>query len=147
MATQSNRGKTAEDLLKKAFAEMSTRTDTAFYRLPDARSGSWQATLADFLVGQQGRAFLVECKEVEHDYRLPHGNFGVDQVARLRMFQSTRAYSSVVLIYHSRLELWRAYNVERFVVREGGSWDLRDTEPKPLKQILLTFESQVSNET
>lgn len=136
MASEANRGKVGEGKLKQALTKMSVKGDTAFYRLPDARAGSFMPTLADFLVAHKGKAYLIECKEVKHDYRLPHANFSTDQVARMRMFQMTQGITSLVFIYHSTVDMWRAYNVERFLERENGSWDLRDSQPRSLEEIL-----------
>lgn len=115
--------------------ELSNQQDCAFYRLPDARAGSFMPTLADCLLMRQGVLHLIEVKEVKHDFRLPHGNFGVDQVARMRTWKMAGAVS-IVLIYHSTIGMWRGYDVDRFVTREGGSWDLRDQEPGTLESLL-----------
>lgn len=130
-----NRGKRGEKLFKDYLTTLSLYTDTAFYRLPDAHAGSMQATLADFLLMRRGKLHLIEVKETRHDFRLPHGNFDIGQVARQRMWKDAGA-NSLVLIFHSGLSLWRGYDIDRFIKREGGSWDLSDTEPKTLKEIM-----------
>ena len=136
MATSaSNRGKRGEALFKTYIESLCKFSDSAFYRLPDAHAGSMQATLADFLFLRRGKVFLIEVKEVAHDFRLPHGNFDKSQVARQRLWKDAGA-TSLVLIYHSTINLWRGYDVERFIEREGGSWDLRDTAPKLLRDVL-----------
>lgn len=134
-ASPADRGKAAEGEVKKVLTRLALQSDTAFTRLPDARSGSFQATLADFLVVRRGVPFLLEVKEVEHDYRLPHGNFSTDQVSRLRRFELAGAESHV-LVLHSKLGKWRTARVDYFLTREGGSWDLRNLPLQDLKDIL-----------
>jgi penicillin-binding protein-related factor A (putative recombinase) len=133
--SSSNRGKECEKLFKKHLDSLCVFIDTASYRLPDAHAGSLQATLADFLFIRRGILHLIEVKETKHDFRLPHGNFDKDQVARQRLWKDAGA-TSLVLIYHSNNKLWRGYDIDRFIIREGGSWDLRDQIPKTLKDIL-----------
>jgi penicillin-binding protein-related factor A (putative recombinase) len=136
MTSASDRGKEGEGLLKKYLDTLCRYSDTAYYRLPDARAGSMRATLADFLLMRKGVLHLIECKEVKHDFRLPHGNFDKAQVARQRLWKDAGA-NSLVLVYHSTLGKWRGYDIERFIDRsEGGSWDLRDTIPKTLPELL-----------
>ena len=135
MVTSSNRGKDAEGLLRKHLQTLCTSTSKAYYRLPDAHSGSLQPTLADFFYLDQGKFTLLECKEVAHDFRLPHSNFDAAQVARMRLFQLAGA-GAVVVVYFSKIKLWRGYSIDRFVERIGGSWDLRDTEPTTLQELL-----------
>ncbi len=146
-SSPANRGKEAEKLLVAYFTKLSVSATTAFFRLPDARSGSLAPTLSDFILAHDGQPYLVECKQTEHDFRLPHGNFGVDQVARMRMFQLA-GFKSLVLIYHSKIQLWRGYNVERFTKRElgTGSWDLRDTKPKTLESLMFGGNNAATDE-
>lgn len=134
-ATHASRGKTAEKLVKAKLDRLSLQTGTVSYRLPDARAGSFQTALADFLLLHKGVLHLLEVKEVEHEYRLPHDNFGADQVARLRRFKFSGAESHV-LVYHSTLKKWRTADVDYFLARDGGSWDLRDLPLLDLNDIL-----------
>jgi penicillin-binding protein-related factor A (putative recombinase) len=135
MVTATNRGKRAEAIFKKHLTQMATVRGTTFYRLPDAHAGSYTATLADFLLLQSGKLSLLEVKSTLHEYRLPHGNFSTDQVGRQRLWQDAGA-QSLVFIYHEALNLWRMRPIDYFMIRTGGSWDLRDTEPKPLGELL-----------
>ena len=130
-----NRGKEGEALLQKHLALLNSAIDTAFYRMPDARSGSMKVALADFLMMRRGKLALIECKQVAHDFRLPHGNFDKAQVARQRIWKAAGC-DSIVLIYHSTTGKWRGYDIDRFITREGGSWDLRDS-PESTLAILL----------
>lgn len=130
-----NRGKQAENLVKKHLEKLSLQSNTASYRLPDARAGSFMATLSDFLLVHKGTMYLLEVKEVQHDYRVPHGNYSTDQVARMRRFQLAGAEAHV-LVYHTNLGKWRTAPVDYFLTREGGSWDLRDLPLQELENIL-----------
>lgn len=93
--------------------------------LHKAESGNW------LWVAQTGgipapRNFIIEVKEVKHDYRLPYGNYSEDKVARVqrRVYAGTEA---VVAILHTTTGLWRLVPQAVFTVREEGkgSWDLR----------------------
>ena len=134
-ASTANRGKVAEKEVKRRLEQLSVNSEIAAYRLPDARAGSFTPTLADFLVVQRGEMCLLEIKETQHDYRLPHANFGKDQVARMQRFQLAGA-KAYVLVYHSTLKKWRKARLDYFQDRQGGSWDLRDLPLWELKDIL-----------
>jgi hypothetical protein len=134
-----NRGKVAEKLVKKHLDKLSLQSNTASYRLPDAHAGSFQATLSDFLLVHKSTMYLLEVKETQHDYRLPHGNFSTDQVARMRRFQLAGAEAHV-LIYHAKIEKWRTAPVDYFLERTGGSWDLRNLPLQDLANILKEGE-------
>lgn len=135
MSSPADRGKVAEGKVKTALEKLAKQADTAFYRLPDARAGSMKETLADFLVCSKNRMYLLEVKETEHEYRLPHGNFTTDQVARMRRFEMAGALS-FVMVYHSTLEMWRYGRIELFRERVGGSWDLRNLPLLTLDEVL-----------
>lgn len=132
-----NRGKVAEKLLQKHLQELCTSQKRAYYRFPDMMAGSRQPTLCDYLFLDNGKPYMIECKETQHDYRLPYGNFDAAQVGRMRLLEMAGA-QGLVLVYHSGIKLWRGYGLSRFVDRSvGGSWDLRDTAPKTLKELLV----------
>jgi hypothetical protein len=136
-----NRGKQAESAVRRYLEGLNTSRSAAFYRLPDAKAGSLQVTLSDFLLMLSGQIYLIEVKQVNHKFRLPHGNFDKAQVARQRIWREAGA-RSVAVIYHTPLNLWRGYNIDRFIAREGGSWDLSDTEPDTLENIMGKLCSQ-----
>jgi penicillin-binding protein-related factor A (putative recombinase) len=140
MSSPADRGKTAEKEVKKVLTKLSLRSDTAFERLPDARAGSFQTAMCDFIMTHKGTMFLLEVKEVAHDYRLPHGNYSKDQVARMRRWQLAGA-KAFVLIYHTKLSKWRVAPVDYFVERTGGSWDLRNLGLQNLEDILKEGET------
>ncbi len=129
-----NRGKVAETLVKKHLAAI-TRQDFAWNRLPDAHAGSRQPTLADFLLINKGQPILLEVKEVAHDYRLPVGNFKLENRARMRIFQLAGA-KCVVLIYHSTTKVWRCLPLDYFGTQDTGSWDLRLTSELKLNEAM-----------
>ena len=139
MVTAANRGKVAEALARDAFAKLANSQTTYLYRFPDMRAGSMAPAIADFMLLHQGKTYLVEVKETQHEFRLPHKNFETAQVARMRMAQMAGA-KCVVLVYHATLKMWRGFNVEQFTEREGGSWDLRSTELSSLEDIIKSYD-------
>ena len=134
-ASKANRGKGAEDAVKASLAKLSEQGHTTFLRLPDARAGSFQKALCDFVLLHKGLLHLLEVKEVAHDCRLPHGNFDSGQVAKMRRWKLAGA-EAFVLVYHSTTQRWRFADVDFFVDRTGGSWDLRKLPEYALVDIL-----------
>lgn len=136
MINPTNRGKQAETLLKAHFAKLAKQADTAFYRLPDAHSGAFTPTLADFLLLNKGQLYLIECKQVNHTHRLPYANFKDSQVARMRVWGLAGA-KPIVLIYHTPLDAWRGLPLDHFLDRsQGGSWDLSHTPTVKLEDLI-----------
>lgn len=131
--TTANRGKLAEKKAKAFFSSLATSATTAFIRLPDAHAGSMVATLADYALLIDKRFVLAEVKSTLHDYRLPHGNFGADQVARMNVWQHAGA-TCLVLVYAEKLDGWRGLPLDYFKTRTGGSWDMRAEPIKGIKQ-------------
>lgn len=126
MSTVGTRGKSAEDLVKKyCFNKAAKEATFAYYRYPDARGGSLVVVPADFMMMYKGTMTLLEVKEVQHDFRLPHGNFAKGQVARMRMWQVAGAKSWVVVRFMPN-DVWRLAKVDWFLDNEGGSWDMRE---------------------
>lgn len=130
-----NRGKVAENLLKNHFTKLAKQVDTVFHRLADAHAGSFAPALADFLLLNKGQLYLIECKQVNHAYRLPHSSFNERQVASMRTWQLAGA-KSLVLIYHTPLNAWRGLPLEHFLTRTGGSWDLSHVPTVKLEDLL-----------
>jgi penicillin-binding protein-related factor A (putative recombinase) len=139
MATEANRGKKLEDLLKKEFMKLdAARSSFTFERIMDARSslGKMSSPRAgDFCLYDNGRNILVEAKEVAHDYRLPAANFGLDQRARARkrIMAGTIYY---VVVYHSTTKVYRVQELDFFGLLDKGSWDFRGTEELTLQQVI-----------
>lgn len=72
------------------------------------------------------RNFLIEVKELKHDFRLPHASYSADKVARVQK-RVLAGSEAIVILYHSTTKLWRAVPFHVFTDRSvGGSWDLRD---------------------
>lgn len=130
----SNRGKYAESKVKDLLKSLESKTCT-HARWPDARSGSLVTAPADFLLLNNGVLSLLEVKEVAHDFRLAYSNFGLDQIARMRMwgFAGARHW---VIVYHSNVKLWRVLGLDVFLDRDvtAGSWDLSGFHVGSLKE-------------
>jgi hypothetical protein len=145
MSAAANRGKTAEKKVKDALAELErTRMHFTYNRVQDAHSaggrftpqaGDYQAFSLD---GERSRNFILEVKELKHDYRLPHGSYSIDKVARVRKRQLAGT-ECLVLLYHSEAKRWRAVEFDVFLQREGGSWDLRDWPHVDMPTALQNF--------
>lgn len=130
-----NRGKEAEKKIKDFLEKLKSTTSLVYHRLPDTHSGSRVPTLADFLVGIGGEAALLEVKEVNHGYRLPYGNFEVENVSRMKMWRLA-GFKTLVAVYFKPLKQWRMVSSDYFERRplcsaDGkpiGSWDMRDVQ-------------------
>ena len=131
--TYSNRGKEAEALVKKHLTELSKQAHTTFYRFPDARAGSRQTAPADFMLVHAGKLILLEVKEVDHSFRLPHKN--LSQVPSLRRYEMAGAVG-IVLVYFKPEKAWRVAPADYFLKVEGGSWDMRDIPTMTLADCL-----------
>lgn len=130
----SNRGKWSEGRVLEWITIKSTLAAFTGARLPDAHAGSLVPALADFDMLYAGKYYLLEVKEVDHAFRLPHKNFATDKVARMTRRQMAGA-TCWVLVYQKPLGLpgrawqqavaWRAVPLRVFQERSGGSWDLQ----------------------
>lgn len=135
MINPTNRGKRAENLLKVHLSKLSKQTDTTYHRLADAHAGSMAPTIADFLLLNKGQLYLIECKQVNHAYRLPHGSFNDSQIARMRVWQLAGA-NCLILVYHTPLDAWRGLPLDYFLTKTGGSWDLSQLPAIKLEELL-----------
>lgn len=117
------RGKLAEG---KVRAWMKGRSDADasfwFYRYPDARAGSLQTVPADFGALHLRVPYLIEVKEVDHDFRLPQKNFSADKVARMHSY-ALAGGECWVIVYHRTTKAWRLVPLDAFLTR-APSWDL-----------------------
>jgi hypothetical protein len=120
-----NRGKVAETSVRKMLDSLHKRQDFCSFRLPDAHGGSMVQTLADFLVVYKGHTILLEVKEVQHDYRLPVGNFKLQNRNKLTAYKVAGA-TTLVMIHHSTTGNWRIVEADWFGNLNTGSWDLRE---------------------
>ena len=146
MAGIGDRGKTAERLVKKKLASLEA-ANFCHARWPDRRAGSFVAALADFLVMRSSRLTLLEVKETQHEFRLPYGSFGDEQIARMRMWHLAGAQAHI-LVYSSTLKVWRAEDVDWFftnkilkteVGKPIGSWNLSEVPTTTLDEYFRRF--------
>lgn len=135
---QGELGKASEDAITAVLKTWDSRQSVAWHRIPDARAGSAKAALADFYVLERGQSFLIEVKEVDHAFRLPHNNFTVDQIARMRRFSMAGALA-LVLVHFTKTDSWRAARPEWFIKREGGSWDMAALPARTLHGFLQPY--------
>ena len=146
MVTAANRGKEAENAVKKKLVSLEA---SAFCheRLPDARAGSFKVALADFQYIQAGKFTLLEVKQVDHEFRLPHKNLDSSQIARLRMWKAAGSQAHV-LVYHTPTKLWRVADISWFFLhkitesetgKKVGSWNLTDVPFITLDDYFRTF--------
>ena len=126
--TSAKRGKTAEGKVREYIKALDLKlTGFTGNRIGDAGAagGRFVSQAGDFQTFGWGKNWLLEVKEVAHDYRVKHANFGEEQVARMRKREMAGTVP-LVLVYHSTVRQWRMPDFEFFGSREGGSWDLRD---------------------
>lgn len=133
--TASNRGKFAEGHVRTLLKKLSEQSGFQHLRLPDARAGSFQPTVADYLCLSSGTACFVEVKEVAHAYRLPVKSFDAAQRGRLRLFELAGA-RTLVCVHFSLVRLWRVAPLSYFRNQETGSWDMRDLPATNLADVL-----------
>lgn len=127
--TAGTRGKWSESEVKKKHVLYSGYSSFTFLRLPDARAGSRQPTLSDFMSMHRSQHSLIEVKEVSnHDYRLPHQNFDENKVGRMRTWQMAGSMAHVLVCFNpgAKTATWRYAPLDYFLKRTGGSWDMRD---------------------
>lgn len=137
-----NRGKYSEGKVREFLKKWAdTHLHFCFNRILDAHSArgamanpqpgdfQWFMQLEP-VVGDafpRTRNGLIEVKEVEHAYRLPHKNFSVDQVGRMRVRQLAGSEPLVLVCFRPEggETRWLAPEFEMFMQRDGGSWDFR----------------------
>lgn len=141
-----DRGKRAEGKVRAHLEAFAQQSSFAFHRMPDARAGSYQPTLADFLCKSPSGMWLLEVKEVDHLYRLPEKNFSGDKRSRMRMFEAAGAKTLVVVCFtphrqgysprdQTSAAIWRGASLDYF--KSGlTSWDMRDLSLTPLIHLL-----------
>lgn len=157
MTTSSaNRGKYAEGKVKDYLKLLeAAHMDFTFNRVQDAHAaagrfvpqpGDFQAfhllepaTNGYKFCYPKSRNFIIEVKELKHDFRLPHASYSADKVARVqkRVRAGTEA---IVILYHTTAKVWRAVPFEVFTDRSvGGSWDLREYPTVDYRTALSEF--------
>lgn len=144
-SSSAGRGKYAEDKVREFLKSCAAaKTSFTFNRIQDAgaaQGGMSVAQPGDFQwfckvceIELRGRVQpftrngVIEVKEVQHGYRLPHKSLNPQQLARLRVREL--AGSEVILLVcfrdGSKTLGWRTAAPSYFINREGGSWDMRD---------------------
>lgn len=126
MSGEGSRGKVPEAKVRKWLSDLGDRSHNIdWHRVYDARSagGRFPKQTGDFQLYGVGWHAIIEVKEVNHDFRLPHKNYSEDKVAKC--WKRELAGSHVlVLVFHSTTSLWRLIPFYVFRAREGGSWNL-----------------------
>jgi hypothetical protein len=131
--SQGSRGKFAEGKVRDSLNTLAQQSDFNFMRLPDARAGSFVPTTADFLVGNRGIGWMLEVKEVAHEFRLPRYNYPTEQRSRVRMWEMAGFKSLVVVAflplkgaaYRADRAMWRSASLSYFTGDDTSSWDMR----------------------
>lgn len=137
-ASIGTRGKWAEKEVEAVLKAANQRIyGFAYERLPDARAagGRLKASICDFLAWWKGPdgpvSYMIEAKELAHDYRLPKDKIG--QLARMRKVANAGGVG-IVLVYHTTSSMWRGVPLAYLDGEIPPSWDLRDVKlwPTPL---------------
>lgn len=136
MTTTTDRGKWAEGEVRKKLKKYNEHVAAfAFHRHPDARAGSLQTAPADFEAKTPLAHFLLEVKQIQHEFRLPQKNFAPDKVARMAKWQNADSYCWVI-VCHMPMKTWRLVPLDRFRGERPPSWDLRPYPVQTLDQIM-----------
>jgi penicillin-binding protein-related factor A (putative recombinase) len=136
--SSAKRGKVSEVKVREYLKTLeSEHANFTFNRIGDAGAarGAFAAQAGDFQVFGWGKNWLIEVKETQHAYRLPHGNLGPEQVGKMRKRELAGSIP-VVLVHHRSEKIWRCPCFSTFLHREGGSWDLRGVTAQSLPEIL-----------
>lgn len=132
--SQGTRGKWAEGKVRAHLNVLAQRGNFNFMRLPDARAGSFASITADYLVGNKGVGWMLEVKEVNHEFRLPRPNYPTEQRSRVRMWEMAGFKSLVIVgflplkgaVYRADRPMWRTSSLKYFTGDNTSSWDMRD---------------------
>lgn len=129
------RGKDTEKQVEAHLNALNVRyLNFAWERLPDARAagGRLKAQICDYLAwwsycsGETGRdvhvSYVIEAKEIAHDYRLPRDK--LPQIPRMRKVVRAGALG-IVIVHHTSNDTWRVIPLEAFKGEAPPSWDLR----------------------
>jgi len=148
-----NRGKSAERIVREILDGFNTRVaGFCFNRNLDAHAagGRFPAQAGDyqaFYLDKDGylekmfwrsRNFIIEVKEVAHDFRLPQKNYSADKVARVqkRVMAGTEA---IVAILHTTTGLWRLVPFALFTGERPTSWVLSEYPYVDIESALAEF--------
>lgn len=139
MSDAANRGKGPEDKVREYLKDYDSRTHKFdWHRNYDAKSagGRFQRQTGDFEFYLPGIHGVIEVKEVDHAFRLPHKNVTTESVAKLTKRQLAGG-AIYIAIYHTPVKQWRVLGLAPFRVREGGSWDLSAVRVHPSAKTAL----------
>lgn len=131
-----NRGKWAEGQVKEGLALLAKSSTFCYEKLADAYAGFMRAAITDFLVLDTGKIIILEVKEVDHEYRLPKGNFEVEQRNRQKMWALAGASPWILVAFKKLRGTGRLDNKKMWVAAKvtdlpdlgpgQGSWDFRE---------------------
>lgn len=124
--SSADRGKDTENKVRKWLDGQSAADATFDYlRLPDARSarGYLSAMPCDMIIfaDRYRLPVMLEVKETEQQTRLPHDK--VRQLSKLKKYALTQTVSSVVVVFFSKLGVWKGVNAAKMTGIKAGSWD------------------------
>ena len=127
MVTAANRGKEGEKLFHAALERVNAKQhDFDYERIDDARSASGHMSkprTGDFIAFSKSYNWVIEVKQVQHEFRLPRANFPRDQRARMKKRELSGGIP-VLFIYFAPLLQWRMINPSAMGFEDTGSWDL-----------------------
>lgn len=125
--SRGRRGKYTEDrvndYLKKVDREL---VNFDFQKVSDARSAGGRggkAVVGDFEFFSPTSVGVVECKEIDHDFRIPAANITQLPRARKRMLAGSQYW---FVFYHSSSKKWRRVCASELETRSTGSWNLEE---------------------
>lgn len=111
MASMKNKGKRLESSIRKEFENLLVSRGFAYYRCPDARAcmGRIKKQPGDFFFFTKTDTYLIEVKEVKHDFRIPKKR--ITQLPKMRLFALT-CVKPFVIIKHTQTESYRVMDFE-----------------------------------
>ena len=121
-----DRGKKPEDEVRKYLKAYDERTHAFdWHRNYDAHTagGRFQRQTGDFEFYFPDEHGVIEVKQVDHAFRLPHKNYAEEKVAKVRK-RYLAGGRVLVLVYHTPINQWRITDLHPYLERQGGSWDL-----------------------
>lgn len=128
-------GKYAEGKTRDALKELATIKYFNYYRIPDARTlrGRGSVTPGDYFIWHKGMAYILEVKELKHEYRLPIER--ISQMPMMRRFMMAGCYP-LLLIYLNTQKEWVILMDEKI---------LRPLTDKSIKSYDLRGESRYTS--
>lgn len=127
MSRRGSRGKLTENRVHEYLKLLdSQNVHWDFQRVSDARSAGGRGAktvVGDFEVFAPGFHGVIECKEINHDFRIPCKNITQLPKARKRILAGGAYW---IVVYHRTTNKWRCIPAEELEVITRGSWDLRE---------------------